>query len=284
MAAELAVPHTERRAAVIGCGIVGLTSARQLQRLGFDVTIYAMAVPPNTTSNMSGATFEAGALTSPSEQTRRAAEIAYREVQLLVGSHYGVRWIHAYVTNDAPAALARPSQPGYSPNYPVGRVELGPGEHPFGTKYASQFSQIVFEPSIYLDALMRDVLRFGGRILTRTFDTPGDLMALTERVIVNCTGLGAKPLFGDQELNPVKGQLHVLVPQPEVTYRTGGMWPRSDGIVLGGTDEAGVWSLDVNEAAQKRIINDHAARFNAMRAPIVGVPITGLGTTIPCTR
>ena len=37
--------------------ITGLTCARQLQRRGFDVTIYAMTVPPNTTSNMSLAGF-----------------------------------------------------------------------------------------------------------------------------------------------------------------------------------------------------------------------------------
>ena len=52
-----AAQQEDRRAAVIGCGVVGLTTARQLQRRGFDVTIYAMAVPPNTTSNMSLAGF-----------------------------------------------------------------------------------------------------------------------------------------------------------------------------------------------------------------------------------
>src|SRR5437870_13041387 len=57
MAAELATEHQARQAAVIGCGSVGLTCARQLQRRGFDVTIYALAIPPNVTSNMSLAGF-----------------------------------------------------------------------------------------------------------------------------------------------------------------------------------------------------------------------------------
>src|ERR1051325_7507556 len=47
--ADLALPHTERRVAVIGCEIVGLTAARQLQHRGFEVTIYAAALPPETT-------------------------------------------------------------------------------------------------------------------------------------------------------------------------------------------------------------------------------------------
>src|SRR5687768_6850704 len=41
MAADMALDAPGRRAAVIGCGVVGLTAARQLQRRGFDVTIYA---------------------------------------------------------------------------------------------------------------------------------------------------------------------------------------------------------------------------------------------------
>src|SRR5690606_20723055 len=81
LAADLAIAHTDRRAAVIGCGIVGLTSARLLQRRGFDVTIYAMALPPETTSNMSWAGFTPTSglvsrrTTEWDKQFRRAVEI-----------------------------------------------------------------------------------------------------------------------------------------------------------------------------------------------------------------
>ena len=58
MAAELALAAAAIAAPrYSGCGVVGLTTARQLQRRGFDVTIYAAAVPPDTTSNMSLAGF-----------------------------------------------------------------------------------------------------------------------------------------------------------------------------------------------------------------------------------
>src|SRR5499425_156539 len=88
MAAEFATEHQSRQAAVIGCGSVGLTSARQLQRRGFDVTIYALAVPPNVTSNMSLAGFTpASGLVEPDRRTnewdaqyRRAADISYRQL------------------------------------------------------------------------------------------------------------------------------------------------------------------------------------------------------------
>ena len=52
LAADMALAHASRRAAVLGCGAVGLAAARELQRRGFDVSIYAKAIPPHTTSNM----------------------------------------------------------------------------------------------------------------------------------------------------------------------------------------------------------------------------------------
>ena len=46
-------------------------------------------------------------------------------------------------------------------------------------------------------------------------------------MIVNCTGLGAKALFSDPELMPLKGQLIVLIPQEEMNYSTNGGLPSS---------------------------------------------------------
>ena len=37
-------------------------------------------------------------------------------------------------------------------------------------------------------------------------------------MIFNCTGLGSRELFKDEELVPVRGQLEVLLPQPEIDY------------------------------------------------------------------
>lgn len=276
LAADLALEHTERRAAVIGCGIIGLTSARMLQRRGFDVTIYSQAVPPDTTSNLSLAGFTPTAgLVSPERRTPewnqqflRAVRIAWREHQLLAGSRYGVSWINEYrLSDEVPAAPLRGPLADLLPDdVDVGSVLLLPGEHPFGTRYATEHPTLRFEPSIYLDALMRDVMTFGGRIVIRSFDTPKDLMSLAEALIVNCTGLGARALFGDDELVPVKGQLTVLVPQPEVDYMVGGMLPRSDGIVLnGGMLRRGDWSLEVDPDFQEAVVREFSALFDAMR-------------------
>ncbi len=294
MAAGMALAHDSRRAAVIGCGAVGLTAARQLQRHGFDVTIYALAVPPNTTSNMSMAGFTPTSglvdrdLRSAAwdAQFREAAEISYRQLQLLVGRGYGVSWLERYeLRDDEPRAPRRDAGDGEAePLLPAhlrtGTTLLGPGEHPFPTRYATRSMRVRIEPSIYLDALVRDVVAFGGRIVIRRFTEPRELAALDESLVINCAGLGARDLFGDDEVVPLKGQLTVLVPQPEVDYGTFGglpgssppgglgihMQPRSDGIVLGGTSERGEWSIEPDEEALQRIVGAHRAVFSAMRS------------------
>jgi glycine/D-amino acid oxidase-like deaminating enzyme len=286
MATDLAMAHTERKAAVLGSGVVGLTSARELQRHGFEVTIYAMAVPPDTTSNMSlaGWTPTSGLVDSSlrtaawDAQVRQAARIAYRRLQLLIGPKYGVTWVTQY----QPAMDNQPSTPSANPILPAElsgpRVVLGPGEHPFPTPYCIQREEMRIEPSIYLDALMNDFLNWGGKVVIRKFDSPREVTSLSENVIVNCTGLGSKALFSDPDLVPLKGQLVVLIPQPEITYGTSGaarrlppdagfvhMMPRSDGIILGGTSLMGNSSLDVEEVERKRVMDLHIELFNGMK-------------------
>jgi glycine/D-amino acid oxidase-like deaminating enzyme len=297
MAADMALQHAERRAAVLGSGVVGLTSARELQRRGFEVTIYAATVPPDTTSNMSLAGFTpTSGLVDGDRRTadwdaqfRQAVEIAYRRLQLLAGPKYGISWIMNYSPTDnepgpgqgggGGGANASPRGPLMPASITSARVLLDRGEHPFPTRYAVQREEMRIEPSIYLDALMTDFLLWGGKVVIRKFETPADVAALTENVIINCTGLGSKALFNDPELMPLKGQLTVLVPQAEVTYSTSGaakplppgagfihMMPRTDGIILGGTSLRDDWTTTVDEAQRQRIVDTHIELFNAMRS------------------
>jgi D-amino-acid oxidase len=116
---------------------------------------------------------------------------------------------------------------------------------------------------------MRDFLVRGGKIHVREFREPRDLFQLEETVVVNCAGLGARALFGDAELMPIKGQLAILLPQPEVDYilikGDYYMFPRRDGIVLGGTHDRDEWRLEADPAVTDRILANHRAIFEQMR-------------------
>jgi D-amino-acid oxidase len=262
---------SRERAAVIGCGAIGLATARLLQRAGAAVTIYAKDVPPNTTSNIAGAqwgpfsVFERGKTTAAfDEQFQRAARLSRRLFQDLPFRDFGIRWIENYSLSDE--RLPPQAAPDLYPD----AVDLGPRQHPFPFRFARRFTAMLIETSIYMRALLQDFLIAGGRLVVRELPARDALAALEEPVLFNCTGLGARALLGDEELIPAKGQLTFLLPQPEIDYivlpPTGFyMFPRSDGILLGGTFERGNWTLEPDPEAEKRVLEGHRRFFSAMR-------------------
>jgi D-amino-acid oxidase len=276
LAADLIADRSPSRAAVLGCGIVGLATARTLQDRGWTVTIYSSALPPNTTSNIAGAQWTPTTVFALPQATpafldtfRKASRIANRTFQLMVGDTYGVRWIDNYVLKQDPAApageLHYAQSVGIADLY-AGVETIDPATVPFvGFKSIQRFATMLIEPNTFLPAVERDFLLRGGRIVVRTFNSTADVASLHEPVIFNCTGLGSRTLFGDAQLEPVRGQLSILEPQPEVDYcylsGTIYMFPRNDGIVLGGTFDRGNWSTEPDMATQARILSQHEAVF-----------------------
>jgi glycine/D-amino acid oxidase-like deaminating enzyme len=274
LAVEEAAPSGARRYAVLGCGAVGLATARLLQRRGHEVTIYARDLPPHTTSNVAGAEWGTFSVAEPSrrtpefgEQLVRAARRSHRTFQDLVGERYGVRWLDAYELAGAPPAGPRADPVSQAlARLTTAPRELGRDEHPFDRPYVRQFTTMMIEPPVYLEAVLADFRLAGGKVVVREFTDARALLDLPEPVIVNCTGLGSRQLFGDEEMVPAKGQLTVLVPQPEVDYAVLAddllyMFPRRDGILLGGTFERGEWSLEPDPAAAERILRGHMELF-----------------------
>jgi len=261
--------------AVLGCGVIGLSTARLLQRRlqgeGATVTIYAKSLPPQTTSNIAGALWYPTSAYDPQlasanfvQQFRTASLISNRAFQELVSVEYGVRWTDTFELLSREAPLER-ELPGGPQLYPQTQIYRDP-EHYFGFPYAREFSTMMIEPHVYLRALMRDFYVAGGKIVVKEFKGREELARLSESVIFNCTGLGARDLFGDQKLIPVRGQLEVLLPQPEVDYcylsGSGYMFPRRDGIILGGTFDHDDWSLEPDPEQTTGIIEAHT---NVMR-------------------
>lgn len=264
----------QRRAAVLGCGVNGLSTARTLQRR-FDgaVTIYAKDLPPDTTSNIAGgfwspvSLYESDQITAKfAEQFRLACRISNRAFQLLAGTEYGVRWLETFEFSRHEALFSR-ELPGGNDLYPQREVHRDP-EHFFGFPFALQYNTMIIEPSIYLGALLRDFYIAGGKVVVKEFRSREEIMRLPEQVIFNCTGLGARALFDDQKLGPVRGQLEILLPQPEIDYcylGPGYMFPRRDGIVLGGTFDHDDWSLTPNPEQANHILESHTEIMKGLK-------------------
>lgn len=129
---------------------------------------------------------------------------------------------------------------------------------------------MLIDSPTYLNTLMNDFRKDGGKIFVRNFSDTAELLTLPEPLIMNCTGLGSYFLFNDHELVPIKGQLLALIPQPEVDYiildkRTGiYMIPRSDGIMLGGSKDYGDWSFMPDPQVTERIFARQSEFWNGV--------------------
>ena len=272
-----AARRTPTKFAVIGCGVSGLSTAILLQRRFQNgpgtVTIYAKDLPPNTTSNIAGASWSPTSVfdsdqttTTFTEQFRTAAQISNRAFQLLVGEQYGVRWIETLELLRNEASVQR-ELPGGNSLYPQLEVHRDP-ERYFGFPVVRQYYTMLIEPSVYLPALLRDFYVAGGKLVVKEFKTREEILRLPESVIFNCSGLGARALFNDEALAPVRGQLEILLPQPEIDYcylSSGYMFPRRDGIVLGGTWDHNDWNLNPDPQQSNWILETHTEIMKAMK-------------------
>ena len=104
----------------------------------------------------------------------------------MVSDHYGVRWIENYALSDRPFSEGR----ALAELYPDSDV-LERSEHPFPFPHVRRFVTMLIEPQVYLNAVLRDFLLTGGRLVVRELGTIADLAALGEPLVFNCTGLGA---------------------------------------------------------------------------------------------
>ncbi len=176
-----------------------------------------------------------------------------------------------YFLNDQPW-----NEQAYSGKESVLRVmmpelrDLSSSEHPFpDSAFVRQFDTMIIEPPIYLAALLNEIRIAGATVKVMEIRDRDEIQSLPEKLVFNCTDLGARALFADEELTPLKGQLTILLPQTEVQYAVGRgdlyMFPRTDGILLGGTHEMGVWSLDPNLEKKEEILAQHKAFFDGFK-------------------
>jgi D-amino-acid oxidase len=194
------------KVSIAGAGVAGLTCGVVLAERGHDVTIVA--------SEIGVASLAAGAIwfpydCAPEERVSSWALVTYRRL----------------------LDLARERDSG------VSLVEFRCLDVPLPEWIAALGKLPLMETPKYLDYLrkrFRGELRLG--VTLRSFDE------LAGDVVVNCTGVGARMLANDEEVEPHRGQVLVvdkfdlaaaLVHETSLAYAI----PRSNDCILGGTNE-----------------------------------------------
>ncbi len=128
---------------------------------------------------------------------------------------------------------------------------------PFKATSVARGEIMVFNIADYGHTLMNDFFIAGGQFRRADFRSPSQIAALGKRVVINCTGYGARALWKDETLVPVRGQIARLIPQPEVryglVYRHVLTVPRRDGLVVQSfaARRAGRATDDTNEAPDR---------------------------------
>ena len=287
VALGLVLAHRPKHVAVIGCGAIGLTTARVAQRAGLRVRIYCKDRPPEVRSSAATGVWSPDSRICSSaampadfpERWEAMARSSFKTYQSLLGlAGNPVEWRDGYALSDIPFDQPLPDDDG-EPEYPDLSARLADihpqsralaaHEHPFRTAYARRFTMMTFNIASYQRLLMEDFLREGGEIETREFVHPREFAGLREPVVVNCTGYGARALLGDESVIPVRGQTARLVPQPEVDYLVSYRGhnliavPRRDGILVA-TQEAhdfGNADASVDRGVSERAVERLAALF-----------------------
>jgi D-amino-acid oxidase len=267
MARKMVLATNEKKIALLGCGTVGIATARLLQESGCEVTIYTKDVPPNVTSNLATGTWSPASRVCDVKVAKpefraiweEATRYSFRRFQNLLGMGDIACWAEEYgVFDDAPVYIPGAGGEDFEiEGLLPERVRLGKKEHPFNANYVTRRANMMFNIPSYLRHHLNDFLLFGGKVKIHEIKKLEDIDALPERVVVNCMGLGAKPVFDDKELTPVSGQLSCLIPQSDANYKLytkgANFISRKDGIYLGSNGIVGNWDTTPSREQTEKI-------------------------------
>lgn len=268
IAVSKALTALPREVAVVGCGIIGLTTAVVALQAGLKVTIYARDFIQQTRSFRASGSFTPDsriALADPAgpafgDLWERMARYSWKAFRTYLGvAGNPVEFGDSYQLSDTPISRRVWSpDPAMTESYATAGVPrqnsefghysdrikdivpqsqlLSDEENPFNAAHASRSSQMIFNFASYAHLLLSEFFARGGQFVMKDFHGPADYATLKEKLVINCTGYAARDLWQDHTIIPVRGQTGWLVPQPEafysVRYRNVSLTSKRDGIVV----------------------------------------------------
>jgi D-amino-acid oxidase len=271
-----------RDVAVIGAGVIGLTTAVLLAEAGWGVRVLTRELPADTTSAAAGAMW-GPYLVEPRNRVHAWAAYSLRvfdDLARIPGT--GVRLVSGV---EASRTITEP--PEFLTMLDDVRV-CDQGELPAGFAIGWRYTVPLIDMDVYLPYLQDRLTAAGGTVQQRSITDLGEA-ARHAPIVVNATGLGARDLAGDAELTPIRGQL-VVMDNPGIaeffTEDTGWspdllhLYPHGDRLILGGVAQEGSWDLNPSEETAKAIIE----RCASIDSRIAGLPVRGHRVGLRPTR
>lgn len=203
----------EKPVRVIGSGCMGLASAIELKRLGYDVVgITTKELYDIASWRAAGYFALVSVKTSPEEQENlnQIGTDTFKTYQRIGQSQHpyitqdAVRYLPVYCSYDTESGVEDLEAQGLIPPKENVTLDFGNGvTHPHFVKYMTYF----LDTTKLMRQLTAEVKKLGipiemGEVVS--FDD------VEENVIFNCTGLGARTLNSDENMIPVRG--HLILP------------------------------------------------------------------------
>lgn len=282
-AVRLAMQSSPRKVAVVGAGALGLTAALMAQRAGAEVTIYTRerfpfvrsAFATGSWTPASRVAMAADAASDFADRWETMARYAWRMHQSYVGlAGNPVEWMDHYFLRggrEGPRPAYADADPGFIElDDRIGDIvphsQPVPDEaHPFAFDNVRRTSILTFNVASLSHQLTEDFLNASGTFVPAEFHSLSDFSRLKEKVVINCTGYGARALCKDESIVPVRGQIVWLAPQADAHYgfyyKGVSVLGRRDGVVVQdvGWNEMFGWNDD-NETIDPIAAHESIAR------------------------
>ena len=252
--------NNAKQVAIVGAGVIGLTSGIRLLEDGAAVTIMANELPPTTTSDAAAAYWlPTGNPKKRVEAWGRVSFNVFSELAQLPESGVFFRQLNKLSHSE----IADPIYHDILDDFERHSGNAVAGDY----SHAIRMSVPVAETPIYMPYLVKRFQSLGGRMEQRTVDNLHDL-ANDYALIVNCAGAWAAKLANDPDSYPIRGQI-VRIRKPEglspelfsMSYQGEPIYivPRENDCVLGGTQKRNDW----NRIADMPTADDIMARCAA---------------------
>lgn len=242
---------------ILGAGVSGLSTGILLLKKGYPVVIWAKDLPPNTTSNKAAAVWYPY-LCFPKDKIIPWARATFEYIQKEIINNPKSGCIVRTVTE----MFDKPQPDPWWKDALPGEVERPPKEElPEGYVDAYRIKSIVIDTSLYMDFLMEEFKRLGGRIIQKEIKDIQEAF-VEYNLVINCTGLGSRELFNDNKIYPVRGQMIKIKPTGfnEVVVDDDGpnnlclTVPRVNDIMLGGTAQVNDWNTEIDPKDTEEIL------------------------------
>lgn len=297
------------KVAVVGGGVIGLTTAIRLVDAGFDVSVLAAELGINTSSVKASAIWHVYLVPETSEVLRWAGQ-TLNELYSIADNFPEsgveiVRGIELFRKSDAAVPSWAGIPKGFRMLLPHELKHFNDKQDIFAQRLPVKWGYRIEAPAAKMDCYLpwlESRLRRQVEVRMQRVDSMDRLLDDFD-LVVNCTGLGSSDLLGDKAFSPCKGQ-YFIVDDPNGTLvdyigdddHPRGMsyvMRRSGELLIGGTVELG--RSDLGETLDYAEVVSRAGLYvprllepetwGSRRRLVVGVrPVRAGGVRLECER